>query len=78
MELSFCARALRRVEDPSAQDEPEGHCDAARTFSAPGPLAVYGQRMGHVLFAIALFVGVCLIVEWFFARRAEKKDGRRY
>ena len=33
--------------------------------------------MGHVLFAIAFFVGVCLIVEWVFLRREEKRAGKR-
>ena len=32
--------------------------------------------MGHLLFAIAFFVGVCLIVQWVFLRREEKRDGR--
>lgn len=30
--------------------------------------------MGHVVFAIAFFVGLCLIVEWVFQRRDEKRD----
>jgi hypothetical protein len=35
--------------------------------------------MGHLLFAVALFVGLVLIVEWVFLRRDEKKrDGRRF
>jgi hypothetical protein len=34
--------------------------------------------MGHVVFAIGFFVGMCLLVEWVFQRRAEKRDGRRY
>jgi hypothetical protein len=33
--------------------------------------------MGHLLFAIAFFVGLCLIVEWVFLRRDEKRDSRR-
>jgi hypothetical protein len=35
--------------------------------------------MGHLVFAVALFIGLVLIVEWFLMRRDEKKrDGRRY
>jgi hypothetical protein len=29
--------------------------------------------MGHLLFAVALFVGLVLIVEWLFLRHDEKK-----
>jgi hypothetical protein len=33
--------------------------------------------MGHLVFAIALFVGLVLIVEWVFMRRDEKKRADR-
>jgi hypothetical protein len=36
--------------------------------------------MGQLLFAVAAFVGLCLIVEWVLFRLEdeEKQDGRRY
>ena len=34
--------------------------------------------MGHLVFAIALLVGLCLLVEWVFQRLDEKRDGRRF
>jgi hypothetical protein len=49
-----------------------------RTFSAPRHVGPYGHRMGHFLFAIAAFVGLCLIVEWALFRLEEKRDGRRF
>jgi hypothetical protein len=33
--------------------------------------------MGHVVFAIAFFVGLCLLVEWVFQRLDEKRDDRK-
>jgi hypothetical protein len=39
-----------------------------------GPCAFYGQGVGHVVFAIAFFVGLCLLVEWVFVRLDEKRD----
>ena len=40
--------------------------------------SAYGAGMGHLLFAIAFLVGVCLIVEWIFLRRDEKRAERRF
>jgi heme A synthase len=37
----------------------------------------YGYGMGHLLFAIAFFVGLCLIAEWVFLRSDEKRKNNR-
>jgi hypothetical protein len=34
--------------------------------------------MGHFLFAVAAFVGLCLIVEWTLFRLEEKRNDRRF
>jgi hypothetical protein len=34
--------------------------------------------MGQLLFAIAAFVGLCLIVEWVLFRLEERNGGRRF
>ena len=51
--------------------------ETLRRFRASKPSLAYGHGMGHVVFAIAFFVGLCLLVEWVFQRLDEKRDDRK-
>jgi heme A synthase len=52
------------------EKQPEGSVRRGRT----SPRVI---GMGHLVFAVALFVGLVLIVEWVFMRRDEKKRADR-
>ena len=54
-------------------DRGDGQVKTLRRFRAPTSSPSYRCRMGHLLFAVALFVGLVLIVEWLFLRHDEKK-----